>query len=104
MQEVERLHAQGLFPTRLRVGIHSGPLVAGVIGRTKFSFDLWGDTVNIASRMESLSEPGRIQVSAEARARIGDGFVLEPRGDVEVKGKGVVQSYYLLGRRGETDR
>jgi len=78
-----------------RIGIHSGPIIAGVIGTHKFVYDVWGDTVNTASRMESHSLPGRIQLSAATRAALGDGFELEPRGLIEVKGKGLMETYFL---------
>jgi adenylate cyclase len=84
---------------RLRVGIHSGPVVAGVIGRDRFAYDLWGDTVNLASRMESQGEPGRIQLSAATAALVGDAFETVDRGEITVKGKGTVRTAFLLGRR-----
>jgi adenylate cyclase len=80
----------------LRVGIDSGPAVAGVIGRSKFGYDLWGDTVNTASRMESHAPPGAIQVTERTRGRLGDAFVLERRPGVEVKGKGEMTTYLLV--------
>lgn len=81
----------------LRIGIHTGPVVAGVIGIRKFAYDLWGDTVNIASRLESNGVPGRIQVSDEVARRLHGAFVFERRGAVMLKGKGMVDAHFLVG-------
>jgi guanylate cyclase len=84
---------------QLRIGLNSGPVVAGVIGRKRFLYDLWGDAVNIASRMESHGTPGRIQISEATYDLLKDDFVCEARGPVEVKGKGEMNTWYLVGRK-----
>lgn len=81
----------------LRIGINSGSVVAGIIGISKFSYDLWGDTVNVASRMESNGLPGRIQVTAATYERLKEKFIFEERGHIPVKGKGKMQTYWLIG-------
>lgn len=83
----------------LRIGLHTGPVVAGVIGLKKFSYDLWGDTVNLASRMESLGVPGKIHVTDPIVAALGDAYAFESRGPIAVKGKGTVNTHFLLGKR-----
>jgi class 3 adenylate cyclase len=85
-------------PLSIRVGIHTGPVVAGVIGKRKFIYDVWGDTVNTASRMESHSVPGQIQVTLETYRRLAKSYTLEARGEIDVKGKGPMQVWFLLGR------
>ena len=82
----------------LRIGMASGPVVAGVVGSQRFFYDVWGDAVNLASRMESTSAVGRIQVPQPVYQRLCNRFVFEERGDVDVKGKGVMQTWYLVGR------
>jgi guanylate cyclase len=74
-------------------------VIAGVIGRAKFSYDLWGDTVNTASRMESHAPPGAIQVTGRTYHRLRDRYELRPRGTIEVKGKGPLSTYLLIGPR-----
>ena len=87
-------------PLQLRIGIDTGPVVAGVIGRQKFSYDLWGDTVNTASRMESHGIAGHIQVTDRTYQRLRGGYRLEPRGLIQVKSKGAMTTYILVGRAG----
>jgi PAS domain S-box-containing protein len=84
---------------KLRIGINSGIVVAGVIGQKKFIYDLWGDAVNIASRMESLGEPGGIQVTQATYDRLKDQYDLRSRGAIAVKGKGTMETYWLMGRK-----
>lgn len=83
----------------IRIGIHTGPVVAGVVGMSKFAYDVWGDTVNMTSRLETTSEPGRIHVSAELARRLEPDFVVERRGMVDLKGKGASETWWLEGRR-----
>jgi PAS domain S-box-containing protein len=84
---------------KLRIGINTGPVVAGVIGIRKFTYDLWGDTVNLASRMESHGQPGKIQVTESFYQRVKNRYTFESRGAIEVKGRGLMQTYWLCGRR-----
>jgi len=86
-------------PFQMRIGIDSGPVVAGVIGTRKFIYDLWGDTVNTASRMESHGLPNAIQVTAATHARLQAHYHFTPRGPVEIKGKGMMTTYLLMGRK-----
>ena len=99
IEAVERRSEEAGDELSLRIGIHSGPAVAGVIGDRKFAYDVWGDTVNTASRMESHAEPGRIQVSDATRQLLGERFELEPRGEIEIKGKGAMKTWFLKAER-----
>jgi class 3 adenylate cyclase len=80
---------------RIRIGINSGSAVGAVVGTTKFAYDMWGDTINIASRMESSGVPGRIQVAKPAFSRLKNSYVLEPRGSIDIKGKGELETWFL---------
>jgi class 3 adenylate cyclase len=84
---------------QIRIGLHSGPVVAGVIGKQKFAYDLWGDTVNTAARMEAHGIPGEIQVTPETWALLKPNYQLEERGWIDIKGKGLIQVYLLKGKR-----
>jgi adenylate cyclase len=86
-------------PLQMRIGVHTGPVVAGVIGTKKFSYDLWGEIVNVASRMQSSAPAGSIQVTAETYKRVHDGYLFQERGKVPVKGKGDMVTYLLTGRK-----
>ncbi len=95
---VDRIDAAVRLGICFRIGIHCGSVVAGVIGTRKFIYDIWGDAVNLASRMESLGAPGRIQVTHAVKERLAGRFLLEPRGLIEVKGKGPTPAWFLLAR------
>jgi adenylate cyclase len=92
---VERLSAAHGVDLKIRIGIASGPLMAGVIGADKFSYDVWGETVNLAARLESHGLPGEIQISGPVKAALGEGFRCEPRGEIEVKGVGRIETWLL---------
>jgi adenylate cyclase len=96
---VDELHADGEHQVDFRIGMHSGPCVGGVIGLTKFVFDIWGDPVNTASRMESHGVPGRIHISDATYELIRDEFECEPRGTIEVRGKGAMRTWFLIRER-----
>jgi class 3 adenylate cyclase len=97
LDRVEALKGEVEWKLSIRIGIASGPVVAGVIGRHKFIYDLWGDTVNAASRMESHGVPAQIQVTEETARLLAGRFRLQERGLVEVKGKGPMRTFWLLG-------
>jgi|GEM_PF-1854544 len=100
LDEVQSYRTRTGTRLEVRIGAHLGPTVAGVIGLKKFIYDVWGDAVNTASRMESHGVSGRIQVSAPMYERLAKTFEFEPRGVVEIKGKGPMETYFLTGRNG----
>lgn len=98
-QKITRFKGVNGEPFRLRIGINTGPVIAGVIGTKKFTYDLWGDTVNVASRMESHGVAGCIQVTDTTYERLQDKYVFEQRGLTSIKGKGDMMTYWLLGKK-----
>ena len=96
---LDELRAAGEDRIDFRIGMNSGPCVGGVIGLRKFVFDIWGDSVNTASRMESHGVPGRIHLSDATYELIRDEFECEPRGTIEVKGKAPMRTWFLVGER-----
>lgn len=95
LQTVQDLNLDHPQPLALRIGLHAGSVVSGILGKRRFLFDLWGPTVNFASRLESHGEPGKIHVSREVRDRLEGGFCLVPRGEVELKGLGPQETFWL---------
>ena len=102
---VERSNAErrsrGMTEWPVRIGIHTGPVVAGVVGRKKFAYDIWGDTVNLASRMESAGEAGKLNISGATYAQVMDLVHVRPRGPIKVKGKGELHMYFVTGLRAD---
>lgn len=94
---IERLRAESGLKLNIRVGVASGPVTAGVIGTKKFSYDVWGDPVNLASRLEGLSAPGRILICPSCREKLGDAFIYETRGTIDIKGVGDLETWYVVG-------
>ncbi|MDZ4725432.1 MAG: adenylate/guanylate cyclase domain-containing protein [Leptospira sp.] len=95
IQTIHKFNENNIHKLDLRIGIHSGPAIAGVIGISKFSYDVWGNTVNIASRMESHSLPGKIQVSEITYNLLKGNYIFTERGRIEIKGKGPMMTYFL---------
>jgi adenylate cyclase len=103
LQTIERAVGETGVPLTVRIGIASGPVMAGVIGAKRLTYDVWGDTVNLAARLENGGEPGRIHVSARTKALLDQSYVMEARGSIDIRGFGVEQTYYLLGPRAAED-
>ena len=87
----------GKDPFEIRIGIHSGPVVAGIVGLKKFAYDIWGDTVNIASRMESTGEAGKINISGRTHELVRDKFIFTYREKIQAKNKGEIDMYFVEG-------
>ncbi len=100
---IQQIRKEDGHPFELRIGIHNGDVVAGVIGHSKFAYDLWGDTVNLASRLEASATPGRIHVSASMQQILANRFLFEKRAPITLKGKGEVATFFLLGIRPDRD-
>lgn len=100
---LEERNTQSAFKWALRIGVHSGPVVSGVVGKRKYAFDVWGDTVNLASRMESSGEAGRVNVSAYTYDLVKSAFKCEYRGKVSAKGKGDVDMYFVVSELADRD-
>jgi class 3 adenylate cyclase len=95
---VERMNVGSTYKLQVRIGIATGPAMAGVVGKHKFLYDLWGSAVNTASRMESHGMPGRIQLADATRKLLNGAFEFEERGTIEVKGMGAMHTWFLNGR------
>ena len=95
LEIIEQFSAESGHPLQLRIGLHRGPAVAGVIGTTKFAYDLWGESVNLASRLESSGQPGRIHVSDAFRQSSSATMTFTDRGEMNLKGVGVVRTHWL---------
>lgn len=90
-----RIHYPDGRPLQVRVGLHTGPVIAGVIGQKKFAYDMWGDTVNVANRLEATGTPGQVHVTENIYSRLKDELTFEPRGEVDLKGKGRLTTYFM---------
>jgi class 3 adenylate cyclase len=96
IDEVKHFRFKDGAPLQIRIGFHAGTSIAGVIGKKKFTYDIWGDTVNTAQRMEGHSEPGMIQVNSDTYEKLKDRYEFQERGDIDIKGKGTMKTYFLI--------
>jgi len=99
LEALERVNGELNQPFEIRIGLYAGPIVAGIIGRHRFTYDIWGDTVNMASRFESYSLPNRIHIPESIAGILDEKYVLEPRGLLEIRGKGPMNTYFLNGKK-----
>ena len=99
MEQVKQSGGDSIVHFDIRIGINTGPVVAGVVGTKKFAYDIWGDTVNVAARMESNSEPGRVNISEYTYELVRDEFDCTYRGEIDVKNKGMMKMYFVEGKR-----
>ena len=100
LEEIKIIRQDTGINLDVRIGVHTGSVIAGVIGAVRFSYDIWGDTVNTASRMESHGQAGRIQISQQTKERLGEDFAFVSRGMIDVKGKGEMATWWLEAERG----
>jgi class 3 adenylate cyclase len=99
VEEIKSKDNQQTIQFNIRIGINTGPVVAGVVGSKKFAYDIWGDSVNIASRMESCSEPGKINISESTYNLVKDKFNCKFRGNIEVKNRGLLKMYFVESQK-----
>jgi len=104
LAEINALNRRHEWAVSFRMGVNTGPAMAAVVGHYRFTYDVWSDAVNTASRMESTGAPGRIQVTEETYRRLCTSYTFEPRGQIEVKGKGSMTTYFLIGHKGDPAR
>jgi len=99
LEGLERVNGELAQQFEMRIGLYAGPIVAGIIGKHRFTYDIWGDTVNMASRFESYSLPNRIHIPESIAGILDEKYVLEPRGMLEIRGKGPINTYFLNGKK-----